>query len=157
NSAVCSATRTALITGRYQDRLDVGLDEPNGTRDVGLPPDHPTLPSLLRNAGYSTALIGKWHLGNLPKFGPLKTGYDYFVGIRSGGQDYFRYDSDFWIGDTLAHETGYLTDRLGEHAVSMIEMLGARQNPFFISLHFTAPHWPWEGPADQAESDRLAK
>ncbi|MFZ1992007.1 MAG: sulfatase-like hydrolase/transferase [Alphaproteobacteria bacterium] len=157
NSAVCSATRTALITGRYQDRLDVGLDEPNGVRDVGLPPDHPTLPSLLKKVGYSTALIGKWHLGSLPKFGPLQSGYDHFVGIRSGGQDYFKYDSDYWIDDTLAHETGYLTDRLGDHAVSMIETLAAQPNPFFISLHFTSPHWPWEGPNDQAESDRLAK
>lgn len=69
NSAVCSATRTALITGRYQDRLPVGLEEPLTDRDVGLPPSHPTLPSLLRSAGYSTSLLGKWHLGALPKFG----------------------------------------------------------------------------------------
>src|SRR5262245_48936852 len=62
NSAVCSATRTALMTGRYQDRLAVGLEEPLNGRDVGLPPEHPTLPSLLRKAGYGTTLIGKWHL-----------------------------------------------------------------------------------------------
>jgi len=74
NSAVCSATRTALITGRYQERLAVGLEEPVGGRDVGIPPSHPTLPSLLREAGYETALIGKWHLGPLPKFGPLQSG-----------------------------------------------------------------------------------
>ena len=73
NSAVCSATRTALITGRYQYRLDIGLEEPLpiGGRDVGLPAEHPTLPSLLRKAGYGTTLAGKWHLGTLPKFGPL--------------------------------------------------------------------------------------
>ena len=71
NSAVCSATRTALITGRYQDRLSVGLDEPLTTRKVGLPPEHPTLPSLLKKAGYGATLLGKWHLGQLPKFGPL--------------------------------------------------------------------------------------
>src|SRR5271170_148973 len=63
NSAVCSATRTALITGRYQYRLRLGLEEPlAGNPDVGLPPDHPTLPSLLKKAGYGTSLIGKWHL-----------------------------------------------------------------------------------------------
>ena len=73
NSAVCSATRLALITGRYQYRLPLGLEEPlAGKTDVGLPPEHPTLPSLLRNAGYATALIGKWHLGVLPTFGPLQ-------------------------------------------------------------------------------------
>jgi arylsulfatase A-like enzyme len=71
NSAVCSATRTALITGRYQYRLPVGLEEPLGSnerRNVGLPPSHPTLPSLLKKAGYGTTLIGKWHLGRLPDF-----------------------------------------------------------------------------------------
>lgn len=75
NSAVCTATRAALITGRYQYRLRVGLEEPlAGNPDVGLPSEHPTLPSLLKKAGYSTTLIGRWHLGVLPKFGPLKSG-----------------------------------------------------------------------------------
>src|SRR5262244_1117694 len=79
NSAVCTATRTALITGRYQYRLRLGLEEPllAGNTTVGLPPEHPTLPSQLKKVGYSTTLIGKWHLGELPKFGPLKSGYDH--------------------------------------------------------------------------------
>src|SRR6516162_4530309 len=86
NSAVCSATRLALITGRYQYRLRLGLEEPlaNPSRHVGLPPDHPTLPSLLKSAGYGTTLIGKWHLGFLPDFGPLRSGYDRFWGFRGG-------------------------------------------------------------------------
>src|SRR6476660_7033323 len=84
NSAVCSATRTALITGRYQYRLRLGLEEPLGgnNRDVGLPPEHPTLPSLLKAHGYGTTLVGKWHLGFLPNFSPLKNGYDHFYGFR---------------------------------------------------------------------------
>ena len=78
NSAVCSATRLALITGRYQYRLPLGLEEPlAGKTDVGLPPEHPTLPSLLSQAGYATALIGKWHLGVPPHFGPTKSGYQH--------------------------------------------------------------------------------
>ncbi len=74
NSAVCTASRVALITGRYQYRLAVGLEEPLSicaSRKIGLPPDHPSLPSILKGAGYQCALIGKWHLGTLPDFGPL--------------------------------------------------------------------------------------
>ena len=89
NSAVCSATRTALITGRYQYRLPLGLEEPLAGRDVGLPPEHPTLPLLLRAAGYSTTLIRKWHLGELPEYGPLKSGYEHFYGFRGGSLDYY--------------------------------------------------------------------
>jgi arylsulfatase A-like enzyme len=87
NSAVCSATRLALITGRYQCRLPAGLEEPIAGRDVGIPPEHPTLPSLLGLAGYETALIGKWHLGRLPKYGPLQSGYRHFWGFRGGAVD----------------------------------------------------------------------
>src|SRR5580698_8660351 len=99
NSAVCSATRTALITGRSQYRLPIGLEEPLAGRDVGLPADHPTLPSLLKRAGYGTTLVGKWHLGLLPKFGPLQSGYDHFYGFREGGSDYYAHDSNLWDDD----------------------------------------------------------
>ena len=85
----------AIITGRYQVRLPVGLEEPISERDtdrrIGLPPEHPTLPSLLRKAGYGTTLIGKWHLGGLPTFSPLKSGYDHFYGFRGGALDYYRH------------------------------------------------------------------
>ena len=88
NSAVCTATRVALITGRYQYRLPIGLEEPLTNKpNVGLDPSHPTLPSLLRQAGYRTTLVGKWHLGVLPRFGPLQSGYDDFYGFRSGAVD----------------------------------------------------------------------
>jgi arylsulfatase A-like enzyme len=165
NSAVCTATRVALITGRYQYRLPVGLEEPlaNSPRNVGLPPAHPTLPSLLKTAGYGTTLIGKWHMGWLPDFSPLKSGYDHFWGFRGGALDYFTHKSgpastntdDLWDGETKIQQTGYLTDLMGDRAVSSInEYVKARQ-PFFISLHFNAPHWPWEAPGDQAESERI--
>lgn len=160
NSAVCSATRTALMTGRYQNRLPIGLEEPLVIRNVGLPPEHPTLASLLRAQGYQTALIGKWHLGQLPDFGPLKSGYDHFWGFRMGGIDYFRHGnsrgSDLWDGDVQIDEAGYLTDLFGNKAVEMVAEMAAAKKPFFMSLHFNAPHWPWEGPDDEAESDRIA-
>ncbi len=83
----------ALITGRYQYRFPIGLEEPLNMRDVGLPPDVPTLPSLLKKAGYSTALIGKWHLGDPPKYGPQVSGYDRFYGIPRAGSDYFDHEN----------------------------------------------------------------
>ncbi len=156
NSAVCSATRTALITGRYQDRLSVGLDEPLTDRNVGLPPDVPTLPSLLRQAGYGTTLIGKWHLGLLPKYGPLQSGYDHFYGIRKGAADYYTHSKDLWDDDVRVDQVGYLTDLLGSHAVNVVNNYARSDRPFLLSLHFTAPHWPWEAPGDDSESKRLA-
>lgn len=167
NSAVCSATRTALITGRYQYRLAVGLEEPlsatSQQRHIGLPPAHPTLPSLLRKAGYRTALLGKWHLGWLPDYGPLKSGYEHFWGFRGGALDYFTHKTgpagsntgDLWDDDVPVAQTGYLTDLLGDRAVSLIREYAAGTRPFLLSLHFNAPHWPWEGPSDEAESRRI--
>ena len=158
NSAVCSATRTALITGRYQYRLAIGLEEPLAGRDVGLPPDHPTLPSLLRKAGYNTTLVGKWHLGVLPKFGPLQSGYDHFYGFRGGAVDYYTHANqrdDLWNDDVQVHQMGYLTDMLGSRAVDVVNENGKSGRPFLVSLHFNAPHWPWEPPGDEAESNRL--
>jgi arylsulfatase A-like enzyme len=160
NSAVCTATRTALITGRYQYRLRVGLEEPlAGNPAVGLPPEHPTLPSLLKRAGYRSTLIGKWHLGALPKFGPLKSGYDHFYGFRGGALDYYSHSvgdrDDLWDDDVPIHATGYLTELLGARAVDVVRGYGKSSQPFLISLHFNAPHWPWEAPGDQAESARL--
>ncbi len=161
NSAVCSATRLALITGRYQYRLPLGLEEPlAGKTDVGLPPEHPTLPSLLQQAGYATALVGKWHLGVPPRFGPLQSGYQQFYGIRSGAVDYYSHQNtrgghDLWEGDEPVHLSGYMTDLLGDRAVATVEDFAKRHQPFLLSLHFNAPHWPWEAPGDHAESERL--
>jgi len=161
NSAVCSATRTALITGRYQYRLRIGLEEPlSGNPEVGLPPEHPTLPSLLKKIGYGTTLIGKWHLGVLPKFGPLKSGYDHFYGFRGGALDYYMHTGtdhrdDLWDDDVQVDQMGYLTDLLGSRAVDVVNGYAKSGQPFLISLHFNAPHWPWEAPGDQAESNRL--
>lgn len=161
NSAVCSATRVALITGRYQYRLRVGLEEPLLGGRLGLPATHPTLPSLLRDRGYRTALVGKWHLGELPDFDPLRSGYESFWGIRGGGVDYFTHVSfsgkaDLWDGATPVSSVGYLTDLLADRAIAELEAARDDGRPWLLSLHFTAPHWPWEGPGDTAESERLA-
>lgn len=157
NSPVCSPTRFALITMRYQYRLRGGMEEPINSRSkgnprLGLPPELPTLPSLLREAGYATALVGKWHLGYPPSFGPLRSGYDEFYGIMAGGVDYFSHcsgkgDHDLYVGEEEHHEVGYLTDLLSQRAVDYVQRRAEAARggqPFFLSLHYTAPHWPWE-------------
>ena len=155
NSPVCSPTRFALMTARYQYRLRGAAEEPISSRTrssttLGLPPAHPTLPSLLKAAGYRTALAGKWHLGYPPAFSPLRSGYDEFFGPMSGGVDYFshcdnRGAHDLWQGEVEHHEEGYLTDLISRRAVDFIERVAAPgAPPFFLSVHYTAPHWPWE-------------
>ena len=163
NSPVCSPTRFALATGRWQYRLRGGADEPiasraRGSAVLGLPPEHPTLASLLRDAGYATALIGKWHLGFAPKFGPLKSGYQEFFGPLAGGVDYFSHCDtagvhDLFDGNREVHLTGYLTDLLSGKAVEFVKRQARK--PFLLSLHYTAPHWPWETREDEAESQRI--
>ncbi|HKX38533.1 MAG TPA: sulfatase-like hydrolase/transferase [Burkholderiales bacterium] len=164
NSPVCSPTRFALATGRWQYRLRGGADEPiatltHGNPVLGLPPEHPTLASLLRDAGYATALVGKWHLGFPPHFGPLKSGYQEFFGPMSGGVDYFTHcDSqgthDLWENDGEVRRDGYLTDLISEKAVQYVKR---QKGPFLLSLHYTAPHWPWERREDEAVSRGLEK
>jgi arylsulfatase A-like enzyme len=162
NSAVCSATRVALITGRYQYRLVAGIEEhivPASPKNAGLPPSHPTLPSLVKQVGYGTTLVGKWHLGFLPDFSPLKSGYDQFFGIFAGAADYFNHGprtaSPLFEQEVPVERHGYMTNLLGDRAVQTIEGYSKSTAPFLLSLHFTAPHWPWEGPDDEAESKRI--
>lgn len=166
NSPVCSPTRTALLTGRYQYRFEIGLEEPiaKPSPTLGLPAGQPTLPGLLRQSGYRTSLIGKWHLGELPTHGPLKHGYDRFFGVPGGGTDYFTrlYDpkeatafDGLWEGEARADRPGYFTDLLADRAVTEIDAHARGDRPFFMSLHFTAPHWPWEGPDDETVARKL--
>src|SRR5262249_44856903 len=119
--------------------------------------------SLLRANGYETALVGKWHLGWKPEFGPNRHGFDEFFGILSGAADYFTHKAsdaarsgsgprggspDLWENLTPIDRTGYLTDLLSDKAIEIIQR--RRNKPFFLSLQYNAPHSPWEGPEDAA-------
>jgi arylsulfatase A-like enzyme len=163
---VCTPTRVGFHTGRYPARLPVGLEEPIHERSAlgdrlkttGIPRSHPTVSSLIKAAGYDTALVGKWHLGYWPDFGPLHFGFDEFFGNMSGAVDHFTHKDmadnlDLYENEVTVDRAGYMTDLLTERAVGYLKR--PHKNPFYLSLHYTAPHWPWEGPNDKAFSDAM--
>jgi arylsulfatase A-like enzyme len=155
-ASTCTPTRVAFVTGRYPQRQIPDLQRPIGWGATELPryglsSDVPGVAKLLKSAGYDTALVGKWHLGFLPEFSPLRHGFDEFFGIKGGGADYFTHKGrrgvhELYEGDVTADRVGYMTDLLSDRAA---EYIGRRRaKAFYLSLHYTAPHWPWEGPAD---------
>ena len=164
NSSLCTNTRVALLTGQYQYRYTVGLAEPlkyvlREGKGMGLPADTPTIASMLKGAGYRTALIGKWHVGWLPLFGPLKSGYEVFFGVMGGNVGYFTHHGedgahDLYEAETLVNEEGYLTHLFSDRAVKYVREAAGRDEPFFLSLHYNAPHWPWSAPSDEENARR---
>ena len=154
NAPSCTPTRAGLITGRYQQRLKLeyplGMQLP-GDWDRGLTPTGHSLPQLLKNAGYATALVGKWHLGWKPEFSPNRHGFDYFFGFKAGFIDFYEHTNpdtpggkDLFENDTAVDVPGYMTDLITERSVRFIEQ-HARQ-PFFIDVAYNAPHWPYQVP-----------
>jgi arylsulfatase A-like enzyme len=164
NGTTCTPTRAALISGRYQQR--VGLETPlpsstvPGAGERGLMATGFSLPQLLKNSGYATALVGKWHLGYKPEHSPNAHGFDYFFGLKSGYHDYYTHNGgdgqpDLWENDRPVEREGYTTDLVTERAVRFIEE-HARE-PFFIDIAFNAPHWPYQPPGAPSEAPGNAR
>ena len=151
NGATCTPTRTGLISGRYQQRF--GLEAPLGQgaidQERGLSPTGRSLPQLLKNNGYATALVGKWHLGWKSEFSPGAHGFDYFFGFKSGFTDYYHHTGgdgrpDLFENDRPVEVAGYMTDLITERSVRFIEQ--NRQRPFFVDVSYNAAHWPYQRP-----------
>ncbi len=150
NGPMCSPTRASLLTGRYPQRL--GVETPlREVLDLPHNRDEITIADLLRNKGYRTGLIGKWHVGAPGKGNPLHFGFDHFIGYHSGEIDHFakldRFgEEDWWHNETPVREEGYVTDLITKYSIEFI-----RQNaekPFFLYISHLAIHFPWQKPTD---------
>lgn len=162
NGALCTPTRAALMTGRYQQRCAWVADselsplfrEQRKKNPVqrwawGISTEEITIPKLLHAVGYQTAIIGKWHLGYDEKFHPLNFGFTNFRGFIGGGVDYHTHVAthgkqqlDWWKDRKIENETGYTTDLLSKHAKEFIVHHKAR--PFFLYIAHATPHSPWQ-------------
>ncbi len=155
NGAVCSPTRAALLTGRYQNHY--GIDHvvsAKGHRHTGLPMDAVTVAARLRDAGYATGMVGKWHLGYGDPHHPLRFGFDSFRGYMSGNIDYHsKVDQagcyDWWDGLGHVEEAGYTTDLITDHACEFVWRHHDR--PFFLYVGHEAPHYPYQTRDGEAE------
>lgn len=153
NGAVCSPTRAALMTGRYQTRSGIeGVVTAKGHRHTGLALSELTMAESLKKANYATAMFGKWHIGYKSKFNPIHQGFDEFKGFVSGNIDLFSHIDqeghiDWWQQDKLKAEEGYMTKLITDHGIRFIKK--NKNKPFFLYLAHAAPHYPYQGPNDK--------
>jgi len=159
NGAVCSPTRAALLTGRYQQRcgIEAVVTAKGPARETGMPQAEITFAEVLKRKGYATGIFGKWHVGYRVEFNPVKQGFDEFRGYVSGNVDYYsHFDQagiqDWWKNVELVPEEGYTTDLITRHGIDFIER--HKDEPFCLYLPQEAPHYPYQGRDDPPQ--RLA-
>jgi arylsulfatase A-like enzyme len=144
---VCSPTRAGLMTGRYQQRSGIYTAGEGGS---GLPLDEKIFPQYLKPAGYVCGAFGKWHLGLTPEYNPVSRGFDEFYGFMGrGAHDYFDLDdpdSPIYRGLNPISDSGYLTNRLTEEAITFIK--NHKEEPFFVYLAYNAVHYPAQAPPE---------
>ena len=154
--SVCSPSRAGLMTGRHPARFGMETNLAYAPADQlhGLPLEETTLAARLKQAGYRTGMVGKWHLGAAPPFHPLNRGFDSYYGFLGGGHDYFHVDATAYAVDEyrvpigqergMTSFSGYLTDRLTDQAIAFATE--RRDQPFFLYLAYNAPHAPLQAP-----------
>ncbi len=174
NGPECSPTRTALFTGRYQQRvggLECALGSGNvgryddafwlaSQRQLGLPPSESTLIHLLHDAGYKTVGLGKWHLGYEKHFLPPLHGFDYFLAALGGTVDYFYHNEPdgtpvLYENDRQIRRDGYFTDMITDGATSFLRK-HPKEKPFFLYLPYNAPSAPFQHPDHKPDRPKVS-
>ncbi|MEY4484229.1 MAG: hypothetical protein RL693_1681 [Verrucomicrobiota bacterium] len=152
---MCTPTRAALMTGRYPFRYGLQTIVIPGPAGYGLDTSEFLMPQCLKEAGYKTAIIGKWHLGHADtKYWPKQRGFDYQYGAMIGELDYYTHSDagvlDWFRDNKPVKEEGYTTQLLGKDAVKYIGEQGA-DKPFYLYLTFNAPHTPYQAPKEYVD------